>query len=181
MRTPYKTIPLKTTTATTTRLRVEFFHVELSKFLYEGPARHFIYGGVNPGIVKNIKRSNFLIITVMYIKVYISGVEMSQSIHFDIKFYKKLVFCLCFVLFRFCFCFVLFFCLEKMAKNQFFGIFGSKVSKILPKLKKKTVPKVVSEYDFQAILAFLTQNYIFLARHKNFWPKKWFWPLKTNK
>ena len=39
-------------------------------------------GSVNPEIVKNITRCNFLIITVMYIKVYISGMEMSQRIHF---------------------------------------------------------------------------------------------------
>ena len=32
-------------------------------------------GGVNPEIVKNIAHFNFLIITVMYIKVYISGME----------------------------------------------------------------------------------------------------------
>ena len=38
-------------------------------------------GSVNPEIVKNIARSNFLIITVMYIKVYISGMEM--SLHFQ--------------------------------------------------------------------------------------------------
>ena len=34
-------------------------------------------GGVNPEIVKTIARCNFLIITVMYIDVYISGMEMS--------------------------------------------------------------------------------------------------------
>ena len=39
-------------------------------------------GSVNPEIVKNIARCNFLIITVMYIKVYISGMEMSQKIRF---------------------------------------------------------------------------------------------------
>ena len=39
-------------------------------------------GGVNPEIVKNIARCKFLNITVMYIKVYISGMEMSQRIHF---------------------------------------------------------------------------------------------------
>ena len=39
-------------------------------------------GIVNPEIVKNIAHSNFLIITVKYIKVYISGMEMSQRIHF---------------------------------------------------------------------------------------------------
>ena len=38
-------------------------------------------GGVNPEIVKNITRCNFLIITVMYIKVYISGM-VYKSIHF---------------------------------------------------------------------------------------------------
>ena len=41
-----------------------------------------VKGSVNPEIVKNIARCNFLIITVMYIKVYISGMEMSQRIHF---------------------------------------------------------------------------------------------------
>ena len=39
-------------------------------------------GSVNPEILKNIACCNFLIITVMYIKVYISGMEMSQRIHF---------------------------------------------------------------------------------------------------
>ena len=38
--------------------------------------------GVNPEIVKTIARYNFLIITVMYIKVYIFGMEMSQRIYF---------------------------------------------------------------------------------------------------
>ena len=147
MRTPYKTIPLKTTTATTTRLRVEFFHVELSKFLYEGPAPHFIYGGVNPGIVKNIKRSNFLIITVMYIKVYISGVQMSQSIHFDIKFYKKLVFCLCFVLFRFCFCFVFFF--GENGKKSIFWHFWVKSFKNIAQVKKKPFLKLCLNMMFK--------------------------------
>ena len=41
------------------------------------------YAGVNPEIVKNIARCNFLVIkTVMYIKVYISGMEMSQRVCF---------------------------------------------------------------------------------------------------
>ena len=39
-------------------------------------------GSVNPEIVKNIASCNFLIITLMYIKVYISGMEMSQRIRF---------------------------------------------------------------------------------------------------
>ena len=39
-------------------------------------------GGVNPEIVKTIARCNFVIITVMYIKVYISEMEMSQRIRF---------------------------------------------------------------------------------------------------
>ena len=43
---------------------------------------HFLKGGVNPEIMKTIARCNFLIITVMYIKVYISGMEMSQRIRF---------------------------------------------------------------------------------------------------
>ena len=38
-------------------------------------------GSVNPEIVKSIARCNFLIITVMYIKVYISGI-MIQKIRF---------------------------------------------------------------------------------------------------
>ena len=47
----------------------------------------FLNGGVNPNFLKHIECCNFQIITEMYMKVYISGMEMSQRIHFDIKFY----------------------------------------------------------------------------------------------
>ena len=46
---------------------------------------------VNPEIVKNIACCNFLIITVMYIKVNISGMEMSQRIHFLYQILPKMV------------------------------------------------------------------------------------------
>ena len=42
---------------------------------------------MNPEIVKNIANCNFLIITLMYIKVYISGMEMSQRIFFFFFFF----------------------------------------------------------------------------------------------
>ena len=38
--------------------------------------------GVNPEILKNTKCRNFLNLTVMYVKVYISRMEMGQRIHF---------------------------------------------------------------------------------------------------
>ena len=41
---------------------------------------NLVKGSVNPEIVKNIACCYFLIITVMYIKVYISGMEMSLRI-----------------------------------------------------------------------------------------------------
>ena len=61
-------------------------------FLYHSQANEeqstfVIRGGVNQEIVKNIASCNFLIITVMYIKVYIWGMEMSQGIRCDFKFY----------------------------------------------------------------------------------------------
>ena len=59
-------------------------------------------GGVNPEIVKNIARCNFLIITVIYIKVYISGMEVSQRICFWYQILLKIL------------------CFEKIAKNHFF-------------------------------------------------------------
>ena len=62
----------------------------------------FLDGGVNPDIVKNIARYNFQIATVMYIKVYIFGVEMSQRIYFWYQILLKMLF------------------FEKMAKNPFF-------------------------------------------------------------
>ena len=44
--------------------------------------------GVNPEIVKNIARCNFLIITVVYIKeVYILEWKLVKESNFDIKFY----------------------------------------------------------------------------------------------
>ena len=49
-------------------------------------------GGVNPEIVKNIARCNFLIVTVMYIKVYISGMEISQRMRFWYQILLKLLF-----------------------------------------------------------------------------------------
>ena len=45
-----------------------------------------IKGSVNPEIVKNITSCNFLIIALMYIKVYISGMEWVRESVFDIKF-----------------------------------------------------------------------------------------------
>ena len=49
--------------------------------------------GVNPEIVKNIARCNFLIITVVYIKeVYISGMEVSQRIQFWYQILLKILF-----------------------------------------------------------------------------------------
>ena len=48
-------------------------------------------GSVNPEIVKNIARCNFLIITVMYIKVYMSGMERSQTIHFWYQIWPKML------------------------------------------------------------------------------------------
>ena len=48
-----------------------------------------VEGSVNPEIVKNIARCNFLIITVMFIKVYISGIEMSQRIRFWYGIWQK--------------------------------------------------------------------------------------------
>ena len=48
-------------------------------------------GSINPEIVKNIARCNFLIITVMYIKVYISGMEMSQRIRFWYQILPKML------------------------------------------------------------------------------------------
>ena len=41
-----------------------------------------VKGSVNPEIVKNIAHCNFVIVTVIYIKVHISGMEMSQRICF---------------------------------------------------------------------------------------------------
>ena len=49
-------------------------------------------GGVNPEIVKTIARCNFVIVTVMYIKIYISGMEMSQRIRFWYKILLKMFF-----------------------------------------------------------------------------------------
>ena len=46
---------------------------------------------VNPEIVKNIARCYFLIITMMYIKVYISGMGMSQRIHFWYQIWPKML------------------------------------------------------------------------------------------
>ena len=54
-------------------------YILLHDFYYTHP---LINGGVNPQIVTNIALCIILIITVMYIKVYISGMEMSQRIHF---------------------------------------------------------------------------------------------------
>ena len=48
-----------------------------------------VKGSVNPEIVKNTARCNFLIITVMSIKVYISRMEISHRIRFDVIFYQK--------------------------------------------------------------------------------------------
>ena len=53
--------------------------------------------------LKHIECCNFQIITEMHIKVYISGMEMSQIIHFHITFYKNDDF------------------LRKWQKNHFFG------------------------------------------------------------
>ena len=50
-------------------------------------------GSRKPEIVKNIAScySNFLIITMMYIKVYISGMEMSQRVRFWNQILPKIV------------------------------------------------------------------------------------------
>ena len=48
-------------------------------------------GSVNPEIVKNIARCNFLIVTVMFIKVYISGMEVSQRIRFGYQILQKML------------------------------------------------------------------------------------------
>ena len=45
--------------------------------------------GVNPEILKNRDCHKFRTITVMNIKVYIFGMEISQRIYFDINFYLK--------------------------------------------------------------------------------------------
>ena len=45
----------------------------------------------NPEIVKNIARLNFLIIIVMYIKVYIFRMEMSQRICFWYQILPKML------------------------------------------------------------------------------------------
>ena len=63
-----------------------------------------------------------------------------------------------------------------LPKNHFFGIFGTfwpKFSKVLPNLKK-TIPKEVSQYDFQQNLAFLTQNYFFSLSQNVFTKKVFF-------
>ena len=60
----------------------------------------------------------------------------------------------------------------------FFGTFWSKFSKIF----EKTVPRELYYHDFQAILAFLTQNYFFLACHKIIvYQKSDFLPFKKSK
>ena len=51
----------------------------------------FFKRSINPEIVKNIARCNFLSIIVMYIKVYISGIEMSQRIHFWYQIWPKML------------------------------------------------------------------------------------------
>ena len=45
----------------------------------------------NPEIVKNIAICNFLIINVMYIKVYTSGMEISQKIHIWYQILPKML------------------------------------------------------------------------------------------
>ena len=55
----------------------------------------------NLKILKHIECCNFQIITEMYIKVYISGMEMSQRIHFWYQILLKMMI------------------FEKMAKNTF--------------------------------------------------------------
>ena len=53
---------------------------------------HFKFkGSVNPEIVKNIARCNFLIITVMYMKVYIYEMEMTQRIRFLYQIWLKML------------------------------------------------------------------------------------------
>ena len=46
--------------------------------------------GVNAEILENKERRNFWTITVMYIKVYTFGMEMSQRIHIDVKYHWKI-------------------------------------------------------------------------------------------
>ena len=68
-------------------------------------------------------------------------------------------------------------------KNHVFWLFWSKFSKILPnskiwrkkkkkKKKKKTVPRVMSQQDFQAVLALVTQNYFFVSLSQKFLTRK---------
>ena len=58
-------------------------------------------------------------------------------------------------------------------KIMFFDFFGQSFQKycLIQKFEKKNVPRVVSKHDFQAILAFLTQNNFFSLSQK-FWTKK---------
>ena len=48
-------------------------------------------GGVNLNFLKHIKSCNFQTITVMYIKVYISGMKMSQRTHFWYQILLKML------------------------------------------------------------------------------------------
>ena len=50
-----------------------------------------IKGGVNPFFLKHSECCNLQSITVMYIKVYISGMEMSQRIHFRYQISLKMM------------------------------------------------------------------------------------------
>ena len=50
-----------------------------------------IKGVWTQNFVKHIECCNFQTITVMYIKVYISGMEMSQRIHFWYQFFLKMM------------------------------------------------------------------------------------------
>ena len=61
-------------------------------FIPEGFWRFFLTGVWTQIFLKHIECCNFQIITEMYIKVYISGMEMSQRIHFWYQIVLKIMF-----------------------------------------------------------------------------------------
>ena len=120
-----------------------------------------VKGSVNPEIVKNIARYNFLIITVMYIKVYISGMEMSQKIHLWYQRYpiwpKMLIF-------------------EKIAKKQQQQHF----------LVKKNCDKLKNNFELEMLK--LLENHVKTLLYDFFFPHFWirqyfwkYWPKSAKK
>ena len=89
----------------------------LNSLLPQSYKMHLFKRGDNTEIVKNIALCNFLIITVIYVKVHISGMEMSQRICFFIINFSGNAVCL----FTF-FYFFIFFFFEKMAKKSPFWL-----------------------------------------------------------